>query len=93
MPVLLLSLILSGASSWAARIVLLENFHRGQLMQLEPNGRYSHVAIGYGRYWLHAHRDIEGVELTDEIERFGRNPLYLENEITPEPTRAQVEVT
>jgi hypothetical protein len=76
--------------AWAVRIVLLENYHGGRLMQLEPGGRFSHVAIEFKGQWLHAHPARERPEVTDAIEHFGRNPVHLANPEFPEPTDAQV---
>lgn len=39
--------------------------------ELEPNGRYHHVAISVGRQWLHAH-PWRGVELVDQIGQIGQ---------------------
>ncbi len=45
----------------------------GRLIQLEPGGRFAHVAISYGDGWLHAH-PFRGVEVisTRELGKMGR---------------------
>jgi hypothetical protein len=47
--------------------------YHNQIIQLEPNGRFAHVAISYNGQWLHAH-PIRGVEIVSqkEIEKIGR---------------------
>lgn len=47
------------------------NYH-GEVVQLEPDGQFAHIAISYKNGWLHAH-PIRGVELVDrtEIEKMG----------------------
>jgi len=46
--------------------------HDGQLVQLEPNGRFAHVAISYQGGWLHSH-PCRGVEVISEdaLEKMG----------------------
>ena len=39
--------------------------HSGRPLQLEPNGRFAHMAIFYQNKWLHAH-PYRGVELITE---------------------------
>lgn len=34
----------------------------GEIVQLEPDGQFAHIAISYRGYWLHAH-PLRGVEL------------------------------
>lgn len=40
---------------------------RGELIRLEKDSPYAHVAISYGRMWLHAH-PFRGVELLSDQE-------------------------
>jgi len=44
----------------------------GNIHQLEPGGRFSHIAISYKGRWLHAH-PYRGVELVDsaDLEKIG----------------------
>lgn len=37
----------------------------GKIVQLEPNGRFAHIAIAFGNMWLHSH-PYRGVELVRE---------------------------
>ena len=49
----------------------LRNF-RGELVQLEPNGRFAHIAISYGDLWLHAHPRTGVAFVSDEgLKQFG----------------------
>lgn len=45
---------------------------QGNIHQLEPGGRFSHIAISYQGRWLHAH-PYRGVELVDsaDLEKIG----------------------
>lgn len=44
----------------------------GKIRQLEPNGKYAHIAISYKEKWLHAH-PFRGVEIVSqqELEKIG----------------------
>lgn len=46
--------------------------HNGQLLQLEPNGKFTHIAISYRGGWLHSHPN-RGVEVIsqDNLEKIG----------------------
>lgn len=48
------------------------------LVQLEPNGNFSHIAISYKGKWLHAH-PYRGVELVskNELEKMGEIKLTI----------------
>lgn len=39
----------------------------GKIVQLEPNGRFAHIAISVGNMWLHSH-PYRGVELINQYE-------------------------
>ncbi len=50
----------------------------GQVIQLEPNGKYAHMAISYRGNWLHAH-PFRGVEVVskEELEKMGEIKVIL----------------
>lgn len=48
-------------------------------------GLYSHIAVKYEGYWLHAH-PYHGVTLTEDLRILGRNYIILENSNYPEPS-------
>ncbi len=62
----LLFVILFASQAYAdTKIAFLElRTYDGKILQLEPNGRFAHVAISYGDKWLHAH-PLRGVELVN----------------------------
>lgn len=64
----ILSLVLFASSFCFASVevafIELKNY-QGQVVQLEPNGQFAHIAISYQGVWLHSH-PIRGVELTTE---------------------------
>lgn len=79
-----------GALSPAAEVAFLElHSADGRPVQLEPGGRFGHVAIRYRGQWLHAHPHC-GVELTDSLEEYGDQVVVIKNEARPEPTDEQV---
>ena len=45
----------------------------GRLIQLEPNGRFAHIAISYREGWLHAHpyRGVEWIS-TENLAKMGK---------------------
>ena len=47
--------------------------HDGKLVQLEPNGRFAHIAISYRDGWLHAHpwRGVEWIS-TENLAKMGK---------------------
>ena len=51
----------------------------GKLIQLEPGGRFAHVAVSHKGNWLHAHPQ-RGVELTNtyELQKLGRIARVIE---------------
>jgi hypothetical protein len=53
------------------RFIGLRDAH-GRLVQLEPGGRFGHIAVGVGEKWLHVH-PYRGVELVDRatVEKVG----------------------
>ena len=85
----LLALALTSFAPRAATVALLENYFEGKRLELEPGGRFSHVALKVGDRYLHAHQAV-GVELTDSLERFGVCIELFENPDVPEPTPEQV---
>ena len=42
----------------------------GRLLQLEVDGRYSHIALRINEKWLHSH-PLRGVELIDSLDKAG----------------------
>ena len=78
-------LFLISAQALASEVAFLEvNGRDGKPIQLEPGGRFMHVAIRYKSQWLHAHAQ-GGVELVDSLKGFGDKILYLENPNIPDP--------
>src|SRR5690349_15065403 len=84
-----LFLILLPFRALAAEVAFLEERLGGHLVQLEPNGRFFHVAIRYGDKWFHAHPH-GGVTLIDDLDRYGDQIVVLRNDSVPGPTPAQV---
>lgn len=67
-PFAMLFLILPIISNAAIEVAFIEVRDRnGKLVQLEPDGRFAHIAISYHGKWLHSH-PYRGVELVDEKE-------------------------
>ncbi|MGZ3723930.1 MAG: hypothetical protein ACXVA9_13395, partial [Bdellovibrionales bacterium] len=70
----------------AVEVAFLEvHDQHGRPIQLEPGGRFMHVAIRYGKHWLHAH-SRGGVELIDDFKGIGDKVIILDNPRMPEPT-------
>lgn len=73
--VVLALLIFMPLSSFASiEIAFLEmRTYKGEIIQLEPNGQFAHVAISYGGKWLHAH-PLRGVEIVSQesLEKIGK---------------------
>lgn len=69
----------------AVEVAFLE-FHNedGRRVELEPGGRFVHVAIRIDGRWLHAHTH-EGVALIDSLEEYGHRIIRLENPLLPDP--------
>jgi hypothetical protein len=67
-------LLLIPAFSLAAIDIAFLEFrdNKGQLIQLEPKGRFAHIAISYKGQWLHSH-PYQGVEIVtqDGLEKIG----------------------
>ncbi len=78
----LLSLSLSAQ---AADVVFVELDHEGRRVELEPGGRFFHVAIRYKGRWLQAHPD-GGVSLVNDIKPFGHRFTFLTS-ADPEPAK------
>ncbi len=70
----------------AAEVVFIEAYQDGKLIQLEPNGRFYHVAIRVGDKWVHAHPH-RGVDVVDDLTIYGHKFYYLHNEAVPEPSK------
>lgn len=53
--------------------------YKGDVVQLEPGGRFAHVAISYQGMWLHAH-PYRGVEMVtiDKIRQIGEIQEWIE---------------
>jgi Permuted papain-like amidase enzyme, YaeF/YiiX, C92 family len=66
---------LSGASAQAGVQIAFLEFYTpdGRLIELEPGGRFAHVAISYRGGWLHAH-PFRGVEVisTEGLSKMGK---------------------
>jgi hypothetical protein len=65
---------------------------RGKLIQLEPNGRFGHVAISYHGQWLHS-RPYYGVELVslETLQKVGSLAAILTLPLENEPDEATVQ--
>jgi hypothetical protein len=67
--------LLFSSSAWAeVRVAFIElRTASGELVQMEPDGRFGHTAISYRGKWLHSHpwRGVEWVSL-DVIEKVGK---------------------
>jgi hypothetical protein len=63
---------------------------QGKIHQLEPGGRFAHIAIAYRGRWLHAH-PYRGVELVDtpQLEKMGY-PVLVSLPGTPDLTSQQM---
>lgn len=46
--------------------------YKGEIIQLEPNGQFAHMAVSYRGQWLHAH-PLNGVEIISQadLEKIG----------------------
>jgi hypothetical protein len=76
--------------SFAAEVVFIEVHKDGHAIQLEPNGRFYHVAIRYKNQWLHAHTH-RGVDLVNDIRPYGDRFLIVKNSLVPDPSPEFVE--
>lgn len=73
---LILLIFIFGLSALAAstEIAFVEMYHaNGKPIQLEPNGKFAHIAISYQGLWMHAHPRL-GVVLQNskELESLGK---------------------
>lgn len=86
-----LLLILGSASHIAAavQVAFIEAYKDGKMIQLEPGGRFYHVAIRVGNKWVHAHPH-KGVDEVDDLELYGHRFYYLNHDLIPEPSREWV---
>lgn len=64
---------------------------RGYIVQLEPSGKYAHIAISFQDKWLHSH-PLRGVEIVDqvELEKIGKIAEVISIETLRELTRLDV---
>jgi len=62
----------------------------GKLVQIEPDGKFGHVAIAYEDKWLHAHV-FRGVELADSLEKIGIVSEVLKLDIAAPLTAEEIE--
>lgn len=60
-----------------------------QLIRLEPNGRFFHIAISYEGGWLHAH-PFHGVVAVSDVKQIGRPAVVLSNAWMPALTIEQI---
>lgn len=74
------------ASAYGATVAFLEmDWDDGRPVQLEPGGRFAHVAIKVGKKWLHAHTE-RGVDLVRDITVYGDRVTYLRNDSIETPS-------
>lgn len=74
----------------AAEVVFLEIHDReGKPIQLEPEGRFAHVAIRTGEKWLHAY-PYEGVTLIDDFGDYGHAYMRMRNSSIPDPSPEKI---
>lgn len=81
-------LLLGSLSHFAAavEVAFVEAYKDGKMIQLEPGGRFYHVAIRVGHQWIHAHPH-KGVDAVDDLELYGHKFYYLHHDLIPEPSR------
>ncbi|MGE0632595.1 MAG: hypothetical protein AB7O96_09320 [Pseudobdellovibrionaceae bacterium] len=73
MKYVLLSLFISITGNAAVEVAFIEiRNSKGDVVQLEPDGKFAHMAISYRNLWLHAH-PAKGVEIVEreELEKLG----------------------
>jgi hypothetical protein len=71
--------------AYAVDVAFLEvHGKNGKPLQLEPGGRFMHVAIRYGGLWLQAHPQ-GGVNLVRDIEMYGDVIVILRDSRRPDP--------
>lgn len=63
----------------------------GKIQQMEPGGRFSHVAISYGDQWLHSH-PYRGVEVisTEELTKMGSQTIVVPLHEAPALSEEQI---
>ncbi len=91
---LLVSMLLAPIQSFAIiQVTFLElRSSQGQLIQLERNGQFAHVAISYKDQWLHSH-PFRGVEIisNETLEEMGQISAVVTisefGELTPQQVR------
>jgi hypothetical protein len=72
--------------AYAADVAFFEVHDKsGKPFQLEPGGRFMHVAIRYGDLWLHAHPK-GGVSLIRDITMYGDETVILRDSRRPDPS-------
>lgn len=82
-------LVCSPNGAGAVEVAFLEIELPGKgVLQLEPGGKFAHIAISYRDGWLHSHPRT-GVAWTRMIERFGRVSVVLAHPELPDPTPQQ----
>jgi hypothetical protein len=81
-----LILVAFALNAGAATVAFLElRDENGNTIQLEPGGRFGHVAIWLDGMWLHAHPE-RGVDLVFDIEEYGYDIEILVNNSWASPT-------
>lgn len=73
-PAAIMALGTSVSAHAKVQVAFIEFYNSdGRLIQLEPGGRFAHVAVSHKGLWLHAH-PLRGVELTNtfELSKLGR---------------------
>lgn len=79
-----------GFASVEIAFIELRNY-QGELIELEPNGKFAHMAISYKGHWLHSH-PFRGVEIIpqDKLEEIGTINAIVTIPETPSLTEVQV---
>lgn len=87
----LLLLLYCGLSAHAAVSVAFFEFYssQGELIQLEPGGRFFHVAVLTEEGWLHSHPQ-RGVELVKDLNHIGARRVILTNPQAPSLTGPEI---
>lgn len=80
------------APSWAAQVALFSvpQMDDRPTLELEPNGRFFHVALSYRGGWLHAH-PTRGVEFVSSVSELGSHVEIWENPNVPDPKKRWVQ--
>lgn len=86
--------MLVSVSAHAAVLVAFIELRRtdGTLIQLEPGGRFAHIALSFNGRWLHAHPQ-RGTEVVDDqgLAQVGRVAEIINVTDRPEPSEAVVQ--